>query len=292
MVGNILINTDEVEGLLNGLGPIGDHGLPLRIRDLSVYRTAFVHPSFLCNPDPAIDFNPTEDNDVLEFLGDACINLAVTQYIVRRFCDEKEGFLTKLRALLVRTDMLYRLARFLGLSKYLLFSPVMVQQGLHKARANPRFHEDCFEAFVGAIIRDFGDEDGYRYAKRFIILLVEDQVDFAALILNNPNHKDVYQRYHQMMKWPNPVYVDLPEAHPGQQRTFVRATCITEEQLSYFPPKAQNVVRDFHKRHGGTLGPHEQGRLLVGVGCAPRKGQAEQNCAKAALLNLGIPLNF
>jgi ribonuclease III len=290
-VGNRLIGKEEVEDLLNSLGPVGDGGARLNIRDLQVYRTAFVHPTFLVNPDPDIDFQPVEDNDVLEFLGDACLNLAVTQYIVERFSDQKEGFLTKLRALLVRTDMLYRLARFLGLGRYLLLSPTMDKEGPQKGRANPRFHEDCFEAFIGAIIRDFGDEDGYRYAKRFLILLVENQVDFASLITNNPNHKDVYQRYHQMMKWPNPVYVDMEEPYPHQPRVFVRATYITESQLDRFAGKVRDNVRDFHNRHlaGKSCEP---GSVLVGVGAATRKSQSEQNCAKTALLNLGIPLNF
>lgn len=287
--GNVLATRETVEGLLNGLGPIGDGGSPLCIRNLAHYQTAFVHPSLMGNPDASLDFVPTEDNDVLEFLGDACINMVVTQYLVQRFREEKEGFLTKLRALLVRTDMLNRFARYLGLGKYLLFSPLLVSQGLQKARANPRFHEDCFEAFVGAIIRDFGDEEGYRYAKRFLIFLIEDQVDFASLILNNPNHKDVYQRYHQMMKWPNPVYVDVEDGqHGGHQRMFARGTYITPEQLAQFQPKIQDAVQEFSKRH--KMGPG--GLVLVGIGSAQRKSQAEQNCAKAALLNLGISLNF
>ncbi|KAJ3229603.1 hypothetical protein HDU81_005236 [Chytriomyces hyalinus] len=93
--------------------------------------------------------------------------------------------------------MLYQFARYLGLGEFLLLSPQVEKLtllGPNKGRNNPRFYEDTFEAFVGAIIQDFGDEVGYRYAKRFIVSIIEHVVDFADILLCNENHKDVLQR--------------------------------------------------------------------------------------------------
>ena len=296
-----LVTVDIVENILNSLGGIGDNGTLLKIKDLTVYQTAFVHKSFLAHPHGNTSFQPQSDNDVLEFLGDACLNFAVAQYLVSRFPDQREGFLTKLRARLVRTESLHRFARFLKLGDFLLVSSQTEQAtnfGVNKGRANPRFYEDCFEAFIGAVIQDFGDEEGYRYAKRFIVKIMENQVDFASLILNNPNHKDVCQRYYQSMKWPNPVYANLDEQGPSHQRTFTKGLLLSEKEITHFPPKNQCVVKEFHSRWLQiltTAGRHEvesSGLFIVGTGSATKKSVAEQECAKMALLNLGIPLNW
>lgn len=294
---NRLVSVDTVEGILNSLGNIGDNETFLKIRDLTVYQTAFVHKSFLTQPHGILHFQPESDNDVLEFLGDACLNFAVAQYLVSRYPDQREGFLTKLRARLVRTDSLYRFARFLKLGDFLLVSS-QTEQATNFGRANPRFYEDCFEAFIGAVIQDFGDEEGYRYAKRFIVKIMEDQVDFASLIMNNPNHKDVCQRYYQSVKWPNPVYINLDEQSPSHQRAFTKGLLLGEKELSHFAIKNQAVVKDFHERclqsltKTGREEVGDTGLFIVGTGSATKKSVAEQECAKMALLNLGIPLNW
>ena len=298
---NRLVTVVDIEGILNSLGNIGDGNTFLRIRNLTIYQTAFVHKSFLAHPHGNLSYIPQTDNDVLEFLGDSCLNFAVAQYLVARYPDQREGFLTKLRARLVRTDMLHRFARFLKLGDYLLVSSQTEQAthfGINKGRANPRFYEDCFEAFIGAVIQDFGDEEGYRYAKRFIVKIMEDQVDFASLIMNNPNHKDVCQRYYQSMRWLNPVYIDLDEQGPSHHRTFTKGLFLSAEQLLHFPQKNQGVVKEFHERalrvltKAGREAVEQTGLITVGTGTAAKKSVAEQECAKMALLNLGIPLNW
>jgi ribonuclease III len=299
---NKLITTAQVESLLNLLGNIGDGGTYLHINNLSPYQTAFVHRSYFTHPDPNVPYAPSSDNEVLEYLGDSCINFVVARYLVERFDQQHEGFLTTVRALLVRTDSLHRFSMFLGLGDYLLLSPALESGGTHthvaRARSNPRFHEDCFEAFVGAIIVDFGDEQGYRYARRFLVNIIEDQVDFAPLIMNNTNYKDVCQRYYQSMRWPTPVYVDLEQPGPSYQKTFLKSLFLREEQLATFPEKVRDRVHNFHRQCVDGMAASiaqrigQQGELLVGYGTGNKKGTAEQNCAKMTLLNLGIPLNW
>src|SRR5689334_8364283 len=99
---NFLVSREDVESILNAVKNIGDscdemgRPLPLRIRGLEWYQRAFVHKSYIHESDVA-GYKPTESNEVLEFLGDAVINAVVGKYLVERFDDQQEGFLTKIR---------------------------------------------------------------------------------------------------------------------------------------------------------------------------------------------------
>ncbi|KAJ3002802.1 UNVERIFIED_CONTAM: hypothetical protein HDU68_006004, partial [Siphonaria sp. JEL0065] len=197
-----IITRNEIEFILNKIAPIGDNSTRLQIKNPKPYQTAFVHKSYLVSENGGITGNAAaktcfeSSNEVPEYLGDGFIGAIVGKYLVDRFEGEQEGFLTKTRTRLVRSSMLYRFARFLMLGKFLLLSQQVERLtllGPNKGRNNPKFYEDCFEAFVGAIISDFGDEEGYRYAKRFVVSIIEHIVDFAEIILCNENHKDVLQ---------------------------------------------------------------------------------------------------
>ena len=323
---NVLITKPEVEQILNVFGNIGDNGYPLEILNLSVYQLAMTHKSFMLSNDIHLGdkYSPQDCNERLEFLGDSFVGAVVGKYLFDRFETSQEGFLTKLRTRLVRSSMMYRFARVLGLGKYLLISQQMENMtalGVNKGRFNPRLYEDIFEAFVGAIIADFGDETGYRYAKRFIINVIENLVDFSDLILVNENFKDIYQRYFQSMKakqlahfqakkmavpedisdnWLNPVYIDLDEQGSTHMKLFTSGTFISCHQLDHFDKDIQKTVYKFHdkfvKKYSNRLDIlkkfENSGGFLVGISTANKKLTAEQNCSKQALLNLNINLSF
>lgn len=302
---NKLITREAVEDILNKLGPIGDGGTRLQIKELDPYQTAFVHKSYPHETDPSLDFTPKESNERLEFLGDGFIGAAVGKYLVDRFEDEQEGFLTKIRTRLVRTSMLHRFARFLMIGTFILLSP-QVQRlthiGPNKGRNNPRLYEDSFEAFVGAIIQDFGDEEGYRYVKRFLVNIIEYLVDFADIILSNENFKDTLQRYFQSLKWRNPVYIDLAEHGPSHMRIFTKGVFLEKESLEKLSEKVQrqtieyhneqlkcsnSVVREAIKKHA-----LETDTYLIGIGVGNKKATAEQGCCSIGLCNLDIHHNW
>ena len=100
-----LITRQDVENILNTPNNIGDNNERLLINNVDYYQTAFVHKSYL------IDYNqqiliPKKSYETLEFLGDALLGYIVTKYIVERFPEDDEGFLTKLRSRLVKDTML------------------------------------------------------------------------------------------------------------------------------------------------------------------------------------------
>jgi len=306
---NKLITKEEVEDILNAITNIGDNGEKLCIRDLSHYQTAFVHKSYLNETDPNLNFVTKNSNEVLEFLGDSFIGAVTADYLVERFNDQQEGFLTKTRTLLVRSNMLHRFARFLMLGKFILLSPQverLTHIGPNKGRNNPRLYEDCFEAFTGAIIKDFREKEnpvaGCKYVYRFVISIIEYIVDFADIILHNENFKDTLQRYFQSLKWPNPVYIDLVESGPSHMRVFTKGVFLKKEYLEQLTTEIQKQTIEYHNEQIEASSPKVSTAIkehcsatnsyLIGLGSANKKNAAEQSCSSFGLCCLNIHHNW
>lgn len=107
---------------------------------------AVTHPSFL-QQHPG----ETESNQRLEFLGDAVLQLILTETLFARFPGDREGALSKRRAALTKGEFLGRLAHGLGLDACLRLSPGEEQSG---GRQRPAALEDAFEALIGALYLD------------------------------------------------------------------------------------------------------------------------------------------
>ena len=141
----------------------------------------------------------------MEFLGDSILGYIVCDYIYSRFTNiygQDEDFLTKLKNRLVCGDMLCKLANDLGFNKYLIISNHIEVNC--DGRNNKNILEDSFEAFICAIYLDTNDIE---MAKKFILNVFEEYVDFGELILNDNNYKDQLQRYLQNRFKVYPKYV-------------------------------------------------------------------------------------
>lgn len=309
MTQNVYIQKEDVERILNAVRPIGDNGEPLQIRSLRPYQTAFAHKSVVHDPVVSKSTNASVSNEVLEFLGDSFIGATVAKYLHQRFDDQQEGFLTKTRTVLVRSNMLYRFARFLGLGKYILLSSHvdrLTSMGSNKGRNNPRLYEDTFEALVGAIIQDFEDPmdpvAGSRYAYRFIISIIEHIVDFGEIIMNNENFKDTLQRYFQSLKWTNPIYIDLHETGPSHTRVFTKGVFLKREYTDQLRPEIRERVCQYHEEQVSKNIPSvidiikayakETDSYIIGIAEANKKAVAEQNCCSVALCCLKVNYNW
>jgi dsRNA-specific ribonuclease len=162
--------------------------------------------------------------------------------------------------------------------------------------------EDIFEATVGAIIQDFGDEDVYRYEKRFLLKIVEHIVDFSEIILHNENFKDTLQRYFQSLKWPNPTYIDLEETGPSHLRQFSKGIFLKKELLHQLSSEvveqaegySRDVLRTSQAKLRGIIEDYcrENDCVLLGIASANKKAQAEQQASSIALCNLSISFNW
>ena len=123
--------------------------LGFRFNDKSLLSRALTHRSYL-NENPG---QVLEDNERLEFLGDAVLDFLVGVYLYHRFPEMKEGDLTSLRAALVRTETLAEFARSLGIGRFL-------RLGLGEAESGGRQRTPilcaAFEALIGAVYLDQG----------------------------------------------------------------------------------------------------------------------------------------
>ena len=195
---NILIDEENVLRFL----PIFD-----KIGNVNIYRRAFVHKSYCTRknenfeegnvrcPEGCLPLQE-ENNERLEFLGDAVLHMVIARYLFERYPNMNEGFLTTTRTKLVNGDMLAWLSKRLGFQKYILLSSQI--EG-NNGRCNKNILEDTFEAFIGAIFLDFEETtgNGFQHANDWIVHTIESNVDFTELMTKNTSYKDRLVKYCQ-----------------------------------------------------------------------------------------------
>jgi len=166
--------------------------------DLTLYNTAFTHP------EAGLPWN----YEKFEFLGDSILGFVAARYLMDRFPEQQEGYLTIMRTRLTRSDQLHRFAKVLGLEQYVVMKGKSVYLGHHRSK---RVMEDVFEALVAAIYLDLG----LMCARQFIVS-VFDSADWSDL-QKNRNYKDV------LMQHQHKTHADLPtyqSVRNDDDRTF------------------------------------------------------------------------
>ena len=183
-------------------------GVAFKGKDL--LQQAFVHRSYL-NENPHFRLS---HNERLEFLGDAVLELIVTEALYQKYPDKPEGELTSLRAALVNSVMLSEVAQGLGLNDYLKLSR---GEAKDVGRARQFILANAYEALVGAISLD----RGYEAAKGFIerTLLVRLDGVIAQKLYQDP--KSLFQEEAQERIGVTPGYEVLREWGPDHDKHFV-----------------------------------------------------------------------
>jgi ribonuclease III len=154
------------------------------------------------------------DNQRLEFLGDAVLQLVITEHLFRHFGDEPEGQLTKLRSRLVSRDTLQPRAAALDLGRHLLMGRGEEASG---GRERTSTLADAFEALIGAIYLDSDFEE----ARKFILAHSRAQLESVAQEPVDINPKGDLQELLQAMSPTSPVYETIAESGPEHDKTFV-----------------------------------------------------------------------
>ena len=192
-----------------------------------------------------------EHNERLEFLGDAVLELAVTDYLYSHY-PNPEGELTSWRSALVRGTALYEIADKIDLEKYLKMS-----RGESKATGKSRslIMANALEALIGAIYLDGGMKCAEKFVRANLLNLSRE-------ILNNDDHhnyKSMLLEHTQAKLSIQPSYRVLSEEGPDHQKTYHIEVTVSDKPL--------------------------------GEGVGHSKKRAEQRAAKAALEKLGVPLD-
>ena len=248
--------------------------LKYKVKNISIFQMAVVHTSYLklnllsekhmkrhyaYIKDKEVD--PIEDPtkaiplqnssyERLEFLGDSIIRAVLSDYLYNRYTNEDEGFMTRLRTKIEKGESLAKLSKAVGLNNYVLISKLIENKG--GRYQNVSILEDVFEAFIGALHM----EAGYDVCKKFIIKVIEREVDFAELLHNEDNYKDILLQLYHKKKWDDPKYVSLTASGSDNRKEFTM--CV--------------------KDNNGTI---------IGIGTGVSKKKGEQEAARRALIKLG-----
>lgn len=194
-------------------------GLKFKNKDLLIQ--AFTHRSYL-------NENSTfylAHNERMEFLGDAVLELAVTEYLYKEFPKESEGELTTWRAALVNADTLSQIAKEINFNDYLLLSK---GEAKDTGKARDYILANCLEAFIGAVYLD----QGYKKSKEFIdkVLIKE-----LSMILEHGLFRDAkshFQEQAQEKARITPTYKVLDEQGPDHAKNFVIGIFLGEKLIA------------------------------------------------------------
>ena len=154
------------------------------------------------------------DYQRLEFLGDAVLQLVITEYLFSHFQAEAEGQLTKLRSRLVSRDALRTHAAALDLGRYILMGRGEETSG---GRERTSTLADAFEALIGALYLDGGLE----VAKNFILTQTRDDLAKLAEEPVDFNPKGDLQELLQSTSLGSPVYELVSQSGPEHEKTFI-----------------------------------------------------------------------
>jgi ribonuclease-3 len=178
-------------------------------KDPELLHEALTHPS-LAHENGA---EGNRHNQRLEFLGDAVLQLMLTDQIYKLYPSQPEGVLTPLRAHLANRHTLCRRARAIDLGRYLLLGKGEESSGGRDRLSNLA---DAYEALVGAVYLD----GGVRAVRKLILAQFKD--DFAELDVTSPreNPKGRLQELLQMRSPANPVYRVVHESGPDHKKDF------------------------------------------------------------------------
>jgi len=194
--------------------------LSMEVGDKKIYQKAFIHRSYVNeNTDKKI-----EHNERLEFLGDAVLELAVTDYIYDNYPQKNEGILTNWRAALVRGSNLAQAANKLSLGKYLCLSKGEEKSG---GREKEVILAGTFEALVGAIYLD----QGYIKAEKFIQTEI---ITYLESIIKEGKHidsKTYFQELAQEEYGITPSYDVVSQAGPDHNKIFKVAVYLDEKKV-------------------------------------------------------------
>ncbi len=189
-------------------GRIGDFLASLRIPSApEKYVLPFIHRSCLN------EFDFSESNERLEFLGDAVLELAATEFLYGKYPEKSEGELTDLRSALVRGKNLAATAERLGFGPFILLSRGETLAGGDK---NPYILANVFEAFLAAVYLDLG----YAAARDFVETHVLSGIDS---ILSESLHVDPKSRLQEVLQASHgipPEYALVSESGADHDKTY------------------------------------------------------------------------
>lgn len=190
------------------------------IENPEIFLKALRHRSIVADE----SYKPEDSYERLEFLGDAVLDLIITEIIFEQYPSENEGFLTKLRSKLVKGEALARYARKLNLGSVMEVGERARGQGIEYSKS---ILADIFEALIGALYLDAG----YKRTYDFVQTVMQNYVSMDDVINSLDNYKSILLEYTQANKLEIPEYEVTEESGPGHDKTFEIRVLIEGQEL-------------------------------------------------------------
>lgn len=195
-------------------------------------------------------------NERLELLGDAVLDLVVTEYLYKNNMESTEGDLAKIKSMAVSEPVLANISKQLEIGKFLLLSR---GEELTGGRERSSILGDAFEAVLGAIYLD----SDFEMAKEFALKHLKTSIDNIENIEEILDYKTILQEYSQKEYKIIPEYNVIDEVGPDHQKTFeIEVKILVNEN-----------------------------KKIVGIGRGKNKKSAEQGAAKELCKKLGVKTN-
>jgi len=195
--------------------------LKYTFRNKQLLTEALTHTSF----NEGKKRNRIADNERLEFLGDSVINLVITAYLFKKFKNLHEGELSKLKAHLVSSKFLYKLAISIDMSTYIFLGKGEEKNG---GRENVRIIASLFEAVAGAVYLDSNFKTTSAVLIRFFEFFLEQHVEKNIKI---NDYKSELQEIIQKDSVSLPEYVLIEETGKPPNTMFVTAVYIDKKKM-------------------------------------------------------------
>jgi len=213
-------------------------------KNKALLKQAFTHRSYI-NENKALGL---EHNERLEFLGDAVLELVITDHLFSTMKDASEGEMTTLRSALVNADTCAKVAQLLGVNDHLLLSK---GEAKDTGRARLYILANTLEALIGALYLD----QGYEAAKGFIMQHITPILEIIVRDGKWIDAKSLFQEKAQEHLGATPVYKSIRETGPDHDKHFTVTVSV--------------------------------GGMVMGEGEGKSKQDAEQEAAKQALKEKG-----
>jgi ribonuclease-3 len=176
------------------------------------------------------------NNERLEFLGDAVLDLIVGEYLFSKFPNSNEGILSKIRASLVNESGFTLLARKLDLGSYIYLS---LAEENNNGRNKPSLLSNAFEAIIGAIYL----EAGLNTAKEISIRLLEESHPKIDLDSLSKDYKTALQELTQATHGVTPLYTLLDSSGPDHKKEFVIAVILDDKTIATAKGKSKKEAQ-------------------------------------------------
>jgi len=198
-----------------------EKNIGLNFKNKELLKQAFTHRSYL-NENPRFKL---EHNERLEFLGDAVIELIVTEELYKKYPSKSEGDLTNWRAALVNAKMLSKIAERLGFNDFLLLSKGEAKEG-GKARAY--ILANTFEALLGALYLDSGYMSADEFIKKHLLNELSEIIEKGSY----KDSKSKFQEEAQERVSITPDYRVLEESGPDHEKKFLVGVFLEDDLVA------------------------------------------------------------